>query len=203
MPIKPDNNQTDAARMSVISNGVQALLFAEGGALTYASLKKTLGCSDEQLSAGLTALSVQLEGTGLTLVQSDTEAILAVAAEAKDIVVKKATEESARDIGDAGLEVLAVLLYEGPSTRAQIDYIRGVNSSSTLRNLLSRGLVERAGNPEDGREFIYRATTELLAHIGVAERTKLPEYSTISTELSSFKQTANHASSDSTSHNTA
>lgn len=181
--------------MDKLSRQIQALLFAEGGALTFKSLEKALSCDTAELQSALTMLATALEKTGLVLVKSDTEAVLAVAADAKEIVMKKATEEYARDIGDAGLEVLAVLLYEGPSTRAQIDYIRGVNSSSTLRNLLSRGCVERSGNPEDGREYIYRATAELLAHIGVSERTKLPEYSTISSELSSFKQTENHATS--------
>ena len=106
--------------------------------------------------------------------------------------MKKASEEYERDIGDAGLEVLAVLLYEGPSTRAMIDYIRGVNSSSTLRNLLLRGLVERSGNPEDGREYLYRPTTDLLAHLGSPTRESLPEYATISRELAAFKATQQH-----------
>lgn len=177
------------AELTPIAKQAQALLFSEGGALTLANLSKTLGCSVSDLKIALDSLGQSLDGSGLSLVVSDTEAVLAVAAEAKDIVAKKANEEYERDIGDAGLEILAVLLYEGPSTRATIDYIRGVNSSSSIRNLLLRGLVERSGNPEDGREFIYRATTDLLAHLGSTKRENLPEYDTISRELASFKAT--------------
>ncbi len=173
--------------MDNLAKQVQALLFAEGGALTFKSLEKTLGCDGIALTHALDSVAERLEGTGLSLVRSDTEASLAIAADARDVVAKKMTDEYERDIGEAGLEVLAVLLYEGPSTRADIDYIRGVNSASSLRNLLARGLVERSGNPEDGREFIYRATTELLAHLGVTDRDKLPEHGTISAELASFK----------------
>ncbi len=173
--------------MDKLAIQVQALLFAEGGALTFKSLTKSLGCREGDLKSALASLARTLEGTGLTLIVSDTEAVLAIAPDAKDAVLKKATEEYERDIGDAGLEVLAVLLYEGPSTRATIDYIRGVNSSSTIRTLLIRGLVERSGNPLDGREFIYRATTDLLAHLGVTEREKMPEYGTIAPELTAFK----------------
>ncbi len=173
---------------------IQALLFSEGGAVTLKTLEKALGCSHDEVQAALEALAAGLEGSGLTLVRSDTEAVLAIAPVATEIVTKKATDEYGKDIGEAGLEVLAILLYEGSSTRAQIDYIRGVNSSSTLRNLLTRGLIERSGNPDDGREFIYRPTTELLAHLGVTDRTALPEYGTISAELSSFKE--NHAAGD-------
>jgi segregation and condensation protein B len=177
------------ADTTALANKIQALLFAEGGALTYKSIAKSLGVSEGDVAHVLDVLSARLNGTGLALVRSDTEASLAVASDARDVVVAKLKEEYERDIGDAGLEVLAILLYEGPSTRATVDYIRGVNSSSTLRNLLARGLVERSGNPEDGREFIYRATTELLAHLGVTSRDKLPEHGTISAELASFKAT--------------
>ncbi|MFZ2887330.1 MAG: SMC-Scp complex subunit ScpB [Minisyncoccia bacterium] len=183
--------------MDKLAAQIQALLFSEGGALTFKSLAKSLECSEADLRPALDALQTLLEGSGLSLVCSDTEASLVVAAEARGAIQKKMAEEYERDIGDAGLEVLAVLLYEGPSTRATIDYIRGVNSSSTLRNLLARGLVERSGNPEDGREFIYRGTTELLAHLGTTGRDKLPEYGTISAELASFKATQNHGSAES------
>ena len=186
------------ADMNTLAQQAQALLFAEGGALSYKNLTKALGCSESDLKIALDSLAQALEGSGLSLIRSDTEAVLAVTATAKDIVMKKAAEEYERDIGDAGLEVLAVLLYEGPSTRASIDYIRGVNSSSSIRNLLLRGLIERSGNPLDGREYIYRATTDLLAHLGVTGREKLPDYDIISPELASFKDSQitleNHAS---------
>lgn len=188
--------------MNTLAQQAQALLFAEGGALTFKNLAKTLGSSETDLKIALDSLEQTLDGSGLALVQSDTEAVLAITAAAKDIVMKKTAEEYERDVGDAGLEVLAILLYEGPSTRASIDYIRGVNSSSSIRNLLLRGLVERSGNPLDGREYIYRATSDLLAHLGVTERGKLPDYAIISPELASFKEsqgaTENHASGEPT-----
>lgn len=191
------------ADMHTLAAQAQALLFAEGGALTYKALAKTLGCSEGDLNIALDSLARALDGTGLTLVRSDTETVLAIAANAKDAVMKKASEEYERDIGEAGLEVLAILLYEGPSTRAAIDYVRGVNSSSSIRNLLIRGLIERSGNPLDGREFVYRPTTELLAHLGVSDRTNLPEYGTISPELASFKanQAAEHHAAGTTANN--
>lgn len=175
-----------------IAKQAQALLFSEGGALAYKHLATTLGCSETDLKAALETLAVSLEGSGLALVRSDTEALLVIAADAKDAVMKKASEEYERDIGDAGLEVLAVLLYEGPSTRANIDYIRGVNSASTIRNLLLRGLVERSGNPTDAREYVYRATVDLLTHLGSTSRETLPEYGTISRELAAFKAQKDH-----------
>ncbi len=173
--------------MGTIAQQIQALLFAEGAALTFASLSKTLRVSEVEVQSGLTELRERLAGTGLTLIVSDTEATLAIGSDAREVVHAKASAEFERDIGEAGLEVLAILLYEGPSTRATIDYIRGVNSSTSIRTLLVRGLIERSGNPSDGREFVYRATTDLLAHLGVTDRESLPEYATIAPELATFK----------------
>lgn len=164
----------------------QALLFAEGDSLSLKKLALLLDCDGATLSAALDALSAQLAGSALTLVRTDTEAALAVAPGARSVVASAAKAEE-KDIGEAGLEVLAILLYEGPSTRSDIDYIRGVNSSSTLRTLLSRNLVERAGNPEDGREYLYRPTIELLGHLGASNANELPEYATIARELGAFK----------------
>lgn len=176
--------------MDELSREIEALLFAEGGSMTFARLARATGKSESEVKAALPFIESRLGNGGLTLVRSETEAALGIAPSAQKPVLAMLKEEEERNIGEAGLEILGVLLYEGPSTRAEIDYIRGVNSSSTLRNLLSRGLVERTGNPEDGREFIYRPTTELLAFLGVTGRENLPDYDTISAELKAFKHHA-------------
>lgn len=176
-----------------LSHCIEALLFAEGGPLTKKKLCSVLECTPEELASGLGSLKQRYEGGGLSLIVSDTEATLAVAQSALAAVKKAQEAEVGSQIGDAGLEVIAILAYRGPSTRAQIDYIRGVNTTSTIRNLLSRGLIERAGNPADGREYLYRPTTELLAHLSVREAQELPEYGTISGELASFERRAREA----------
>lgn len=178
----------------ILSHRIEALLFAEGGPVAKKKLEKQLGCTAEELEAGLAELKARYTSGGLSLVVSDTEATLAVAQSALETVRTAQEAELGSAIGDAGLEVIAILLYKGPSTRAQIDYVRGVNTTSTIRNLLARGLVERAGNPADGREYLYRPTTELLAHLGVTERQELPEYARISSELASFERTQREVS---------
>ncbi|TSC85920.1 MAG: segregation and condensation protein B [Parcubacteria group bacterium Gr01-1014_8] len=170
-----------------LASKIHALLFAEGDSLTLKKLAQFLDCDQAELLGALNVLEQTLKNTPLTVVRTDKEVALAVSAGIRDTVAAAQLKEQEREIGDAGLEVLTILLYDGPSTRADIDYIRGVNSSSTLRTLLSRGLAERAGNPEDGREYLYRPTVELLAHLGVANTEKLPDYDTIARELKAFK----------------
>lgn len=179
-----------------------SFLFVEGGALSRKKLASLLKCSPGELQKTLDALSERLNGSGLSLIESETEASLVISERTSEVVERALKEELSRDIGDAGLEVLAIVMYMGPSTRTRIDYIRGVNSASTLRNLLARGLLERAGNPEDAREYLYRPTVEVLAHLGVEKAEKLPDYDTIVRELASFERTSGLSETDNDSDGT-
>ena len=170
---------------------IEAFLFSEGGPIRKTRLAQLAGVSSKDLETQLDELHKRLSG-GLTLVRTETEAALVIGKDASDAVRDARKKELGQEIGDAGLEVLSIILYRGPSTRAKIDYIRGVNTSSTVRNLLARGLLERAGNPLDGREYIYRPTSELLAYLGVSEGQELPEYATISRELAAFESREEH-----------
>lgn len=180
---------------------IEGLLFAEAGSLTVKKLASLLECSEDEVRAAVTHLETNVAGSGLTIIRTETEVALGVSPESRAHVAAILGKEDERDIGDAGLEVLSVLLYEGPQTRGDIDYIRGVNSSTTLRTLIARGLVERSGNPLDGREYVYRPTIELLSYLGVPNGQALPEYATLSRELAAFKAGAADAAhgSDATS----
>lgn len=182
--------------LNSIAKNAQAFLFAEGGSLALRRLAELVGCKEPQLMPALRLLSERLKDSGISLVLTDTEAALAVSSDAAGKVQEAFELELAREIGSAGLEVLAILLYRGPSTRADIDYIRGVNTSTTLRTLLARGLVLRASNPSDAREFIYRPTVELLAHLGVTDSKNLPDYVKIKGELASFEIAQNPIKSE-------
>ncbi len=176
--------------MSEHSKKAEGFLFAEGGSLSLKKLEQLLEVKRPELLAALDELATALDGRGLSLVRTDTEATLAVSSETGPSIQKAYEKELGKEIGDAGLEVLAIILYRGASTRAQIDYIRGVNTSSTIRTLLSRGLLERAPNPSDAREYLYRPTTELLAHLGVKNVADLPDHAAIAAELAAFEKQA-------------
>jgi len=173
--------------MSDLAKRAESFLFAEGGSLTLKKLGQLLECKPEELTRALDELAEARKGSGISIIRTETEAAMVVSADSRDAVQKAYERELGKEIGEAGLEVLAIILYRGPSTRAQIDYIRGVNSGSTVRTLLSRGLLERTGNPDDSREYLYRPTVELLAHLGLTSAKELPEYATILNELSAFE----------------
>lgn len=173
--------------MAEIAEKAGGFLFSEGGSVPMRRLSHLVGCSQGDLALAMKELSLRLEKSGIGLIVTETEAALAVSPSASSAVREASKKDLEREIGDAGLEVLAILLYRGASTRAQIDYIRGVNTSTTLRTLLARGLVVRAENPKDAREYLYRPTAELLAHLGITDIAHLPDYAKIAGELASFE----------------
>jgi segregation and condensation protein B len=174
--------------MPELSARIEALLFAEGGSLSKKRLAQLLSVSPQELQSGIESLSEARKGSALSIVETELEVTLAVSPRESETVRAAFERELGAEIGDAGLEVLAIILYRGASTRAQLEYIRGVNSSWTIRMLAARGLLERVPNPEDAREYLYRPTVETLAHLGVRSAQELPEYAKISSELAAFER---------------
>ncbi len=183
--------------MSDLSARAEAFLLAEGGPVSLRKLAQLLNTDVSAAHSALQEITSALTGTGITLVQTDSEVSLSTAPEMSEALRKAFEDTLSREVGSAALEVVAIVLYRGPSTRARIDYIRGVNTSSTIRLLLSRGLLERIPNPDDAREYLYRPTTDLLAHLGVRGASELPEYATIRTELENFEKAQNAFNHDS------
>jgi segregation and condensation protein B len=173
---------------------LEAVLFAAGEPLSKKRLATLLEASPEELREAALALHQQLEGRGLALIEAGEELELRTAAPAAPLIQKLRESELSRDLGKAGLETLAVILYKHGATRGEIDWIRGVNSTAALRSLTLRGLVERSEDATDRRRIRYTATTEALAHLGVSSLGELPHHSEFSEALG---QPARQKSSDS------
>ena len=151
-----------------------ALLFASGEPLEKKQLAKLLEIKDAEVRLLLKALADSLKGSGIVLVETDTEVELRTAPEAAPIVKKLRESELARDLGKASLETLAVIAYQTGTTRGEVDWVRGVNSSTSLRTLLMRGLIEGREDERDKRRIRYSLTTEALAHLGIKSVAELP-----------------------------
>lgn len=162
---------------------IEALLFWKAEPLSVKKLAEACGRSEGEVQDALKLLENSLANRGVKLIWKDDEVMLGTAPEAAELIEKLTKEELSRDLGKAGLETLSIVLYKGPLTRAEIDYIRGVNSSFILRNLQIRDLVEKISDPSDARRFLYRPTFALLQHLGVTKVEDLPEYGTLVDEL--------------------
>ena len=169
-----------------LAQHIEALLFALGRPLTRADLAAMLEADAEALARAIKILSYGAK-SGIVLVDDGDMLELRVAPEAADLIEGVRRDEASRDIGRAGLEVLAAILYRGPFSRAEIDFIRGVNSTQTLRTLTMRGLVRRTPNPKDERAFLYEPTTELLAALGTTHPRDLPDFDEVRDKLQSLE----------------
>ncbi|HEX7651775.1 MAG TPA: SMC-Scp complex subunit ScpB [Candidatus Paceibacterota bacterium] len=162
---------------------LEAVLFAAGEAVSKKRLAALLEASLDEVDAALGALRSDLSGRGISLVETDSEVELRTAPDAAPLMKKLREGELSRDLGRAGLEALAVILYRNNgATRSEIDWIRGVNSGATVRSLLLRGLVERVEDPADKRKMRYRATTDTLGHLGLSKISDLPRFDELSHE---------------------
>lgn len=153
---------------------LEALLFTAGEPLEKKRLATLLGISPEQLAITLEALKAQLDGHGVSIIETEGEIEMRTSAEAADILKKFRESEFARDLGKGSLETLAVVAYQGGATRGEVDWVRGVNSTASLRTLLMRGLIEGREDEKDKRRIRYSLTTEALAHLGITSAAELP-----------------------------
>jgi segregation and condensation protein B len=169
---------------------IEALLFWKAEPISHKDLEKLLSKSSEEIDAALIVLEKNLEGRGVQLAKKEDEIMLVTASSASSLIEQLAKEELTKDLGKAGLETLTIILYRGPISRREIDYIRGVNSQFIIRNLLVRDLVEKIANPTDQRSFLYRPTFTLLSYLGIKEVAELPEYALVKQEIEAFKQEA-------------
>ncbi len=161
-------------RMLTPPAALHALLFASGEPLKKKQLATLLNLKEEELTVVIAALNKLLAGSGIALIETSAELELRTAPEAASLVKKLRESELSRDLGAASLETLAVIAYQDGSTRSEIDWVRGVNSSTSLRNLLLRGLIEGKEDERDKRRIRYNLTTEALAHLGITNASQLP-----------------------------
>lgn len=157
---------------------IEALLFIYGEPIDIKKLAKILGLKESEVKDGLSALEEELSRSerGLVLVQDKNKAQLATKPEFSKLLEEITKQEFSETLTPAALETLSIISYAGPITRADIEYIRGVNSSFTVRSLLMRGLIEREVDPKRANAYLYSASFELLRHLGLSKNEDLPEH---------------------------
>lgn len=183
-----------SAKMKVMSESsvevsldqkIEGVLFYKATPMKKAALQKLFLCSDSELQEALHTLKERLKGSGIQLVDINTDVELVTIPELDQFIESLRKDDMRREIGKAGAETLAIVLYRGPLSRADIDRIRGVNSSFILRNLAVRGLVEK---DTTNKQVQYKATTELLNHLGVAEKSEMPEFTEVMNALDVYER---------------
>ncbi len=166
-----------------LENKIEAILFFKGEPVSLRRLEEILKVSKEEIIDAVSKLKTSLEHRGIILIESDKEVTLGTKPELSKLIEDLQKEELNRDLSKASLETLSIILYKNDVSRSEIDYIRGVNSSFTLRALSIRGLVEKTIDPKDNRRFMYKPSFELLSFMGIKSVTELPDYREVNNSI--------------------
>ena len=150
--------------LSLIAN-LEALLFVAPTPLTISQLAGALDVTSTKISRGLELLEQNYRQAqfdrGLRLQRHGSRVQLTTAPEAAENIERLLGLEIRSRLSQAALEALAIIAYQQPVTRPQVDAIRGVNSDGVLRSLLGRGLIYEVGRASSpGRPILYSTSPE-------------------------------------------
>ncbi|MEM7780146.1 MAG: SMC-Scp complex subunit ScpB [Pseudomonadota bacterium] len=164
-PVEPDE----------VERGLEATLFAAEEPLSVDDLAAHLGGLEKSaVRDGLKRLAAHYKDRGVHLVERGKRWHFETAADMAHLLRRE--KEQVRRLSRAATEVLAIIAYHEPVSRAEIESIRGVQTSSgTLDVLMQAGWIKLAGRREvPGRPVIYATTPEFLDHFGLESRRDLP-----------------------------
>ncbi|OGZ96610.1 MAG: SMC-Scp complex subunit ScpB [Candidatus Sungbacteria bacterium RIFCSPLOWO2_02_FULL_51_17] len=159
-----------------LKHKIESVLFITGEPVSIKKLLVILNEKRENLEGALEELTKDYASRGIILIRKEDEWQFGTNPENARLVEDLAKSAFTEDLSRAALETLSIVAYKGPLTRLEIEFIRGVNSSFTIRNLLMRGLVERIENPKDARSYLYKISFDFLKHLGLSAVHELPEY---------------------------
>ncbi len=170
-PLPAENAEIDLP----LSVKLEALLFVAAEPATTAQLAEALDVAPSVVERGLNELDASLATRGLRLQRHAGRFQLTTAPQLAELIERFLGLEATTHLSRAALETLAIIAYQQPVTRPQIDSIRGVNSDSMMKSLLNKGLILESGRADGpGRPFLYSTTPEFLQHFGLNSILEMP-----------------------------
>lgn len=158
-----------------LSAKLEALLFVSGEPVATAQLAAALDVAPSVIERGLNELDASLAGRGLKLQRHAGRVQLTTAPNLAELIEHFLGLEATAHLSRAALETLAIIAYQQPVTRPQIDSIRGVNSDSMMKSLLHKNLILESGRADGpGRPILYSTTPEFLQHFGLNSILEMP-----------------------------
>ncbi len=155
---------------------IVTLLFLSGEPMKIDSLALLLGVKKEDVETHIDEVSNALASIGLALLKSSDGLSIVTQSVQAPLVEAFWKEELQGDLTPATLQVLTLVAYLGSPTREEISYVRGVQSSQSIRTLAVRGLISRNGE-------VCSLTGEALKELGVTKVEDLPDYETLHASL--------------------
>jgi len=159
-----------------IKAGIEALLFVSGERLDTAELLEILQMEEHDFKSIMQELMLEYHQSprGLQIISLEGGYIMATKPEFTELVSRLIKPARLR-LSTAAMETLAVIAYQQPVTRAEIEQIRGVKVERILSNLLEKGIIREDGHKEAiGKPILYRTSYEFLKIFGLSSLEELP-----------------------------
>ena len=160
---------------------VEAIMFAYGEPITIEKLSEASGIDEETAVKLVDTLERQynVRESGLRILRVNGAFQIAARSEFADSIKKALETRKQQPLSQAAMETLAIVAYNQPVTNGFVEQVRGIDSSSVVRSLVERGLLEEAGRLDlPGRPISYRTTDNFLRCFGLSrieERPPLPD----------------------------
>ncbi len=164
-----------------LQGALEGILFASGEPVPVERIAAVLAIEPEEVLEAARTLADKLvyERSGIRLVRLEGALQLCSAPEYSDCIRTVLETRKPPKLTQAALEVLAVVAYFQPVTRAYIEQVRGIDSSYTVSVLQERGLIEPCGHLDaPGRPTLFGTTKNFLRTFGIASLEELPELPT-------------------------
>ncbi len=163
---------------------LEGLLYVTGDeGLSLKEVMNILNLDEEQAKQLVykLKLSYEQENRGLRLSYLGNTFKLTTKQEHKQYYEKLLENPTSHTLSQAALEVLAIIAYNEPITRAEVDEMRGVDSIYIIRKLIAKGLLKEAGKSDKpGHPILYKTTDDFLDYFGLATKDDLPKIENIS-----------------------
>ena len=158
---------------------LEGLLFVVGeDGLTLDQIEEVLELKEEEAKELVNELkhSYENEDRGLRIDFLGNRLKLTTKFEHRQYYQKLLENPETNTLSQAALETLAIIAYNEPITRMQIDKLRGVGSSQMIRKLVAKGLVKESGRSDlPGRPILYETTNDFLDYFGLSNIKELPD----------------------------
>lgn len=162
---------------SELQRAAEAILFAAGERVETSRIAMTLEVDETDVATALNALADELayNRRGIRIIRLEDGYQMVSSGEMADYVTRALETRKPPKLSSSQLEVLTIVAYYQPATKALVEQIRGVDSSYSVSALMSKKLIEEAGRLNvPGRPILYRTTPDFLRTFGLSSLEELP-----------------------------
>lgn len=177
--------QVSILNNDILQAKIEALLFASGDALSYRDLARITEQRMDEIMYAVECLSetYEEERRGIQLIRMEKTCQLSTKPAFFPEISNLLGLSQSSSLSKAAMETLSIIAYKQPTTRVEIEMLRGVSSSSSIQLLLDKGLITEAGRKDaPGRPFLYKTTDVFLKTVKLQSLSELPSFDLFSAE---------------------